>query len=814
MGDTRVAVRSCDRTLLELMAGLVTRRTDVPGRPWRRGSWMLAVVLVSAAGPDYVGAQALSIEASLRDVRISEYDRPDISPDGRRVAYVTTEGPPETRPLPTSSSEGGVALRAPSSLRGARLHIASIATRDEVEVNPGDWANWSPSFSPDGRSVAFFSDAGGRIRLWIADATTGDARSVSDAPIFVRMWTILDRARWTANGSAVYVLIAADPSAETGPPGAGPIETVPSAVKVEASGDERAALVTEMEDREGQRRNRSGVVSLDRVQISDGTHRSVYVANEGEQIQAFALSPSESWIAYAAVRSATERVYELTVLPVSGGTAHTLGEVQQIVYDGPASSEMFGSVFQWSPARDHLVFARDSALWLVEFTEGGPSPPTRLGADLGKISAPTSAATDRFDQPTFTADGGAVIARLPVSDTIILGVFALDGSGSRRLPVASGLRFLGLATMDGSVLWQPAPGTAVVVASDLITGETVVIRIDLATGRTATLARERSDIRFMAGADPGSMVAEFTDATTPPNLYAVDGSLRDRRRITVVDPGLDGLASGRSVTFATRAPSYDGSMITLKTSVLLPPGVEPGTALPAIVYIYPDNEMSKRANAFGGGRLGGAELGLFWTSRGYAVVFPDLTPMTPILEGGGGAIREIIDYLVPQLYRASELGYVDIDRLVLTGFSYGGYGTVAAVTRTNLFRAAVAYASAPLDLFSTSWTEWPGVGGRIGVGASPWGEFKEYLDNSPFHHAESVRTPLLLIHGTADNVPPATSEQMFRGLQQLGRTAQLALYEGEPHYVGSWTMGNAIDVTQRVLDFVSRYSRSAFSERR
>ena len=62
--------------------------------------------------------------------------------------------------------------------------------------------------------------------------------------------------------------------------------------------------------------------------------------------------------------------------------------------------------------------------------------------------------------------------------------------------------------------------------------------------------------------------------------------------------------------------------------------------------------------------------------------------------------------LLPRVYRAAELGYVDLNRLAITGQSYGGYGTGSIITRTNIFRAAVPI-SGIFDLFG-----W-GIRGRL-----------------------------------------------------------------------------------------------------
>ena len=61
---------------------------------------------------------------------------------------------------------------------------------------------------------------------------------------------------------------------------------------------------------------------------------------------------------------------------------------------------------------------------------------------------------------------------------------------------------------------------------------------------------------------------------------------------------------------------------------------------------------------------------------------------------------------VPQVYRAAELGYVDVSRLAITGQSFGGYGTGSIVSRTNLVRAAVPISGI---------YDWLGIYGHIDI---------------------------------------------------------------------------------------------------
>ena len=123
--------------------------------------------------------------------------------------------------------------------------------------------------------------------------------------------------------------------------------------------------------------------------------------------------------------------------------------------------------------------------------------------------------------------------------------------------------------------------------------------------------------------------------------------------------------------------------------------------------------------------------------------------------------------ILPQVYRAAELGYIDIGRVAVAGQSYGGYCTAALVSTTNLFRAAVAV-SGIYDLASnygycgratTALIEWSEKGqGRMGQ--PPWSDLRRYLDNSPYYRADRIRTPLLIIHGREDPACPVNEAEI------------------------------------------------------
>jgi dipeptidyl aminopeptidase/acylaminoacyl peptidase len=200
-----------------------------------------------------------------------------------------------------------------------------------------------------------------------------------------------------------------------------------------------------------------------------------------------------------------------------------------------------------------------------------------------------------------------------------------------------------------------------------------------------------------------------------------------------------------------------------------------------------------------------------FTTRGIAVLLPD-APLGP--EGQPGQpVEELRDVILPQVYRAADLGYIDIERVALAGQSYGGYCAAALVSATNLFRAGVAVAGI-YDLASHYGMLRPGDNfpievaekGQLRMGQPPWTDLRRYLDNSPYYRADRIRTPLLIIHGRHDHGPSVTgAEKLFSALRRLGRTAQLVVYEDQGHAIWEWEPKLAVDATERVLDFLRRH---------
>ena len=129
--------------------------------------------------------------------------------------------------------------------------------------------------------------------------------------------------------------------------------------------------------------------------------------------------------------------------------------------------------------------------------------------------------------------------------------------------------------------------------------------------------------------------------------------------------------------------------------------------------------------------------------------------------------------------------YADGKKVGCIGASYGGFMTQYLQTQTDIFAAAVSHAG--ISALSSYWGEgfW---GYTYSAGASagsyPWNNPKLYTEQSPLFNADKVKTPLLLLHGTADtNVPPGESIQMYTALKLLGKPVELVLVKDENHAI-------------------------------
>jgi dipeptidyl aminopeptidase/acylaminoacyl peptidase len=398
-----------------------------------------------------------------------------------------------------------------------------------------------------------------------------------------------------------------------------------------------------------------------------------------------------------------------------------------------------------------------------------------------------------------------------------LALVTIDGSAAPKTYAFTGTPL----TASSAALWQPDSGHFFVLMRDAKTAERSIVRVDAATGQTQTVWKGSG--RFdAAGAGPGgkSWVARYESTDTTPDYYRWDEKFAKRTRVSRIEPRLEGVRVGPMQAFVTTVPAFDGQLVDVQTAAFLPAGRKAGERLPTIVYFYGGSQVLDNAQEYGGGATNSIPAVIF-TTRGYAVLLVDV-PLSPEGTSGGNPIQEMAEVILPQVRHAIELGITDPRRVAIMGQSYGGYGTASVITQTNMFRAAIAL-DGLYDLPGSFATMGPGGGtfnfvwsetGQGRMGTHPWADLKRYLANSPYYQADKIHTPLLLVHGKIDKTCPVEgAERMFNALKRLDRRAELAVYDGEGHVPGTWSLVNAVDATKRMLDFLDKHMKPAEESR-
>ncbi|MGA3050172.1 MAG: S9 family peptidase [Terracidiphilus sp.] len=221
---------------------------------------------------------------------------------------------------------------------------------------------------------------------------------------------------------------------------------------------------------------------------------------------------------------------------------------------------------------------------------------------------------------------------------------------------------------------------------------------------------------------------------------------------------------------------------TIYGVVVLPPGYQSGTRYKTIVHIHGGPEEAWTMG-FNGNWYNYATL---LASHGYVVLLANPTGSegqgvafteANFQDWGGGDYSDImagVDFLIAQ-------GISDPNRLVVGGWSYGGFMTSWIVTHTDRFKAGMVGA-AVTDLYSMATTTDISPRFEQGYLGELQSNTQVYDRESPVRYAAQCHTPVLILHGEADpRVPISQGEEFYHALHFLGKDAVMVRYPREPH---------------------------------
>ncbi|MFD2516708.1 alpha/beta hydrolase family protein [Salinimicrobium flavum] len=311
-------------------------------------------------------------------------------------------------------------------------------------------------------------------------------------------------------------------------------------------------------------------------------------------------------------------------------------------------------------------------------------------------------------------------------------------------------------------------------------------KIDLTSGETERLYQsayndKKETLMKALDMEEGKLLVRIEASAEYPNYYIRNIKTEDLEQITFFENPFKALENVSKEVITYKRD--DG--LELNGTLYLPEGFDKANPeeLPMIVWAYPRefkdknsaSQNTSNANDFTYPYYGSP---IYWVNRGYVVLDDASFPI--VGEGEEEPNDSFRDQLVANgkaaIDAVDDLGYIDRDRVAVGGHSYGAFMTANLLSHSNLFAAGIARSGA----YNRTLTPF----GFQSEERNYWEAPEVYYNMSPFMHADKMKTPLLLIHGEADNnsgTYPMQSERYFNALKGLGATARLVILPKESH---------------------------------
>jgi dipeptidyl aminopeptidase/acylaminoacyl peptidase len=484
-----------------------------------------------------------------------------------------------------------------------------------------------------------------------------------------------------------------------------------------------------------------------------------------------------------------QTIYEQRLTTVDTGS----GKVRQL-----SPPDMYVYQYDWSP--DGKTFAAiaghgaGDANWYVAqlYTL------TAEGGDLKPVHKPPL----QIAGPRWSPDGKSIafIGGLMSDEGFIGGdIFVVPATGGEARDVTPGI-----AASPSRLYWE-SPGR--ILFAENVDGQAGVSRVDLSNGQISLVWTGSDTFSTEAGAGPAiSLAADRQNSAVirdssahPPEIWA--GAIGDWKQIT---HGNDAI---RPAWGAAKSVHWSNGKTNVQGWLMFPTNYDSSKRYPMVVVVH-------------GGPAGVERLqwpGPFFepydlSARGYFVLYPN--PRGSYGQGEKFTAANVKDFgygdfqdILKGVDEVVKTMPVDNDRVGITGWSYGGYMTMWAVTQTNRFRAAVA--GAGLANYQSYYgqndiDEWmPPY-----FGANVYDDPEVYARSSPITFIKNVKTPTLLLVGQYDGeCPVPQSREFWHALKTLGVETKLVIYPGEGHEF--LQPEDRSDVIERLTGWFDHYLKPA-----
>lgn len=777
--------------------------------------WLVVIacaVTIAGRGARGQDGRALTVDDVLR---LEEFDAVVPSPDGRYLAVEVAR--PKTEPVRIHTD-------VLDSRTRRDIWIVRLRDGEKYQLTHGGptSSGWfDPVWSPDGTRLAMLSTEGcACVRAWIW--RLGDRAPHLVSPHNVDFLVFVGTAGLAADVQPLVWLSRTTMLVPLLPDGGrAHVDLVAEAESVTIAGwrAQRAgkeSTASALESNPGQVQRYLRHESLVIADVKAHTTRVLATIPRDPSTsgrRAIVVSPNHRLIAVLTSRleapraderlTRTMSLYALGLVDVRG--RDSVRWITDVKSSGATGEDM--PVPAWMPNGDALVVR---GKW---YTDGRWQPGLwRIDARAESIAS--LACADRIPDCSVEQAASAERVTTVVTDTGLYRV-ARDGHLVDALP----------ASLRQPALELHQLGTS----ADVVGSPCIVATLEDADGHT---------MAFRLNVSSNTVSARFA-GVRPPN-YRIEGCMplsdglilrRPDRALAKLEAGRlgtlfeinawsDSIADPRKVLVRYRSASGDSL-----GAVLVLPATRPDRAngpYPLVVWVYAGSTFGDTADVRDD-RAWASQYNLsLLTAQGYAVLYPSI-PLRPPGGEGGAVAPHLIGAVLPAIDRVGSLGVVDTSRVAVMGQSFGGWTTLALITRTHRFRSAIAMAAAS-DQISYSGTfrawdrPWPYAhtvmappkmleAGQQRLGGPFWRDPEAYVEDSPVFQASRVETPTMIIQGDQDPQGIQQAEEFFTALHRQGKRAEFVRYVGDGHVIES--PANIRDMWTRIAAWLRETLRGA-----
>lgn len=324
---------------------------------------------------------------------------------------------------------------------------------------------------------------------------------------------------------------------------------------------------------------------------------------------------------------------------------------------------------------------------------------------------------------------------------------------------------------------------------------------------TSSFKDKKEDILSIEDFKTGKVLVQIQSKNDYPNYYF--RNIKKQNSLTQVTFFKNPFESIKNVSKEViKYKRKDG--VQLSGTLYLPAGYDKvkKEKLPLLIWAYPAEykdknsagQSSQNPNEFTFPYYGSF---VYWVTKGYVVLddasFPIIGEGTT--EPNDNFITQLVDDAEAAINAVDALGYINKKKVAIGGHSYGAFMTANLLTHSNLFACGIARSGA----YNRTLTPF----GFQTEQRNYWEVPDVYNTMSPFMHADKMKTPLLLVHGEADNNPGTftlQTERYFQAIKGLGGPARMVILPKESH--GYVARENILHLLWEQDQFLEKYLKN------